>query len=282
MSQTIAVTGATGQLGRIVIAALKARLPASKIVALARDPAKAEDLGVAVRPFNYNKPDAAALQGVEKLLLISGSEVGQREPQHKAVIAAAKEAGVKFIAYTSLLRADTSSLDLAVEHKATEEAIKASGLPFAILRNSWYTENYAGSIAAALAHGALVGSAGAGKISAAARTDYAEAAAIVLTTEGHRGKIYELAGDTAFTLSELAEEISRQSGKQISYHDMPVSEYAKILEGAGLPSPVAAMIAVWEGPISQGALFDGSRTLSKLISRPTTPISVLVAALLKG
>ncbi|GAA0532225.1 NAD(P)H dehydrogenase (quinone) [Rhizomicrobium palustre] len=282
MSHTIAVTGATGQLGRLVIAALKTRLPASEIVALVRDPAKAQDLGVTTRAFNYNTPDAAALEGVEKLLLISGSEIGQREAQHKAVIAATKAAGVKFIAYTSLLRADSSALDLAVEHKATEEAVKASGLPFTLLRNSWYTENYAGSIAAALAHGALVGSAAAGKASAAARADYAEAAAVVLTTSGHEGKTYELAGDTAFTLSDLAEEISRQSGKQIPYHDLPIREYAKILEGAGLPAPFAAMVAGWEGPISLGALFDDSHTLSKLINRPTTPISALIAGLVKG
>lgn len=281
---TIAVTGATGHLGRLAITALKARLPASEIVALARDPAKAAHLGVETRAFDYNKPEtlAAALKGADKLLLISGSEVGQREAQHKAVIAAAKAAGVKFIAYTSLLRTDTSKLSLAAEHKATEEALKASGIPFVLLRNSWYTENYAGSIAAALAHGALVGSAGDGKSAAASRTDYAEAAAVVLTTDGHAGKTYELAGDTAFTLSDLAAEISRQSGKNIPYQNLPITEYAKILEGAGFPPPVAAMFAGWDGPISQGALFDDSHTLSKLIGRATTPISTVIAGLVKA
>ena len=276
---TIAVTGATGHLGRLAIAALKARLPASEIVALVRDPAKAADLGVATRAFDYNKPDtlAPALQGIDKLLLISGSEVGQREAQHKAVIAAAKAAGVKFIAYTSLLHADTSKLSLAAEHRTTEEALKASGIAFVLLRNSWYIENYIGSIAAALAHGALAGSAGNGKSSAASRADYAEAAAVVLTTDSHAGKTYELAGDSAFTLAELAAEISRQSGKTIPYRNLPITEYAKILASAGLSPAIAAMIAGWEDPISQGALFDDSRTLSKLIGRTTTPISAVIA-----
>ena len=276
---TIAVTGATGHLGRLAIAALKARMPASEIVALARDPVKATGLGVAARLFDYSKPETLtpALSGVDKLLLISGSEVGQREAQHKAVIAAAKAAGVKFIAYTSLLHADTSKLSLAAEHRTTEEAVKASGLAFVLLRNSWYIENYIGSIAAALAYGALAGSAGNGKSSAASRADYAEAAAVVLTTDSHAGKTYELAGDSAFTLAELAAEISRQSGKAIPYRNLPITEYAKILASAGLSPAIAAMIAGWEDPISQGALFDDSRTLSKLIGRTTTPISAVIA-----
>lgn len=281
---TIAVTGATGQLGRHVITTLKARHPAAQIVALVRDPAKAADLGVSTRAFDYNKPETltAALKGIDRLLLISSNELGQRATQHAAVIAAAKEAGVGFVAYTSLLRADTSPLSLAPEHVATEQALKASGLSHTILRNGWYSENYLSGMAAALAHGALVGSAGDGRIAAAARADYAEAAAVVLTTQGHDGKTYELAGDGVFTLTDLAAELSRQSGKAIPYRNLPQTDYAKILEGAGLPPGFADVIAGWDVATSDGALFDDGHVLSKLIARPTTPIAQTVAAFLKS
>jgi NAD(P)H dehydrogenase (quinone) len=211
---TIAVTAATGQLGRLVIAKLKAKTPAKEIVALARNPAKAADLGVAVREADYSKPEtlAKALAGVDTLLLISSSEIGQRAAQHRNVIEAAKKAGVKRIVYTSLLRADSTPLSLGAEHKATEADLRASGVPFTILRNGWYTENYTGSVGGALAGGAFIGASGEGKISAAARADYADAAVAALTSEGHAGRTYELAGDEAFTLKDLAAEISRQSG----------------------------------------------------------------------
>ena len=281
---TIAVTGATGHLGRLAIQALKSRLSTSAIVALARDPAKAADLGVAARAFDYNKPETLgpALTGVTKLLLISSSEIGRREAQHKAVIAAAKTAGVGLIAYTSVLHADTTPLSLAPEHLASEAALKASGVPFVLLRNGWYTENYAASITAALTHGALVGSAGDGKISAAARADYAEAAAVVLTGEGHAGKTYELAGDTAFTMAGLAAEISRQSGKTIPYNDLPAAAFSKILQGAGFPPALAEAFAGWDADTAKGALFDDGHALSKLIARPTTPFAATVAAIVKA
>ncbi len=270
---TIAVTGATGHLGRLVISALK---PHASVVALARDPAKGADLGVAVRAFDYDKPDAAALAGVDKLLLISGNEIGKRAAQHSAVIAVAKTAGVKLIVYTSLLRADATPLMLGPEHAATETALKASGVPFVILRNGWYTENYTASIPAALKNGAFIGSARDGRIASAARADYAEAAVAVLTGEGHAGRIYELAGDTAYTLAELAAELSRQTGKTIPYRDLPPVEYAKVLESVGLPVAMAEAYAAMDAAAAKDALFDDGRVLSKLIGRPTTSLSEVV------
>ncbi len=280
---TIAVTAATGQLGRLVIAKLKAKTPATEIVALARNPAKAADLGVAVREADYSKPEtlAKALAGVDTLLLISSSEIGQRAAQHRNVIEAAKKAGVKRIVYTSLLRADSTPLSLGAEHKATEADLRASGVPFTILRNGWYTENYTGSVGGALAGGAFIGASGEGKISAAARADYADAAVAALTSEGHAGKTYELAGDEAFTLKDLAAEISRQSGKTIPYKNLPESDYAAALSGHGLPPGIAKAIAGWGVDASKGALFDDSRALSKLIGRPTTPLSASVGDALK-
>lgn len=276
---TIAVTGATGQLGRLVIDKLKARVPATEIVALARDPAKAADLGVAVRQADYERPEMirAALQGVDTLLLVSSSEVGRRAAHHRNVIEAARGAGVGRIVYTSLLHADISPLSLADEHRETEAALGTSGIPHTILRNGWYTENYAGSIGGALAGGAFIGSAGEGRISLAARADYAEAAVAVLLDETQAGRTYELAGDEAYTLADLAAEISRQVGRDIPYRDLPKAEYAAALAGFGLPEPVARSIAGWDADAAKGALFDDGRQLSKLIGRPTTPLSAVVA-----
>ena len=218
----IGVTGATGQLGRFVVEKLKHKVAAETIVALVRTPEKAADLGVEARAFDYTKPESlvASLQGVDKLLLISGNEIGQRLPQHKAVVEAAKKAGVKQIVYTSILHADSSPLGLAQEHLGTEVAIKESGLTYTILRNGWYTENYTGSAKGAVGAGAFIGNAGDGKIASAARVDYAEAAAGVLAGAGHENKTYELAGDEAYTLTELAAEISRQTGKTIPYNNL--------------------------------------------------------------
>jgi NAD(P)H dehydrogenase (quinone) len=279
---TIAVSAATGQLGRLVVQELKARGRAGDTVALARSPEKGADLGVAVRAFDYTAADtlAPALAGVETLLLISSSEIGQRAAQHANVIAAAKAAGVGRLVYTSLLRADVSGIGLAEEHRATEAAIRASGLPFTILRNGWYTENYAGSIGGALATGAVAGSAGAGRISAAARADFAAGAAAVLTGEGHVGKVYELAGDSAFTLADLAAEIGRQAGREVAYADMPPADYAKVLVSIGVPEGFAEVIAGWDVAIAAGDLFDESRTLSRLIGRATTPIAATVRAVI--
>jgi NAD(P)H dehydrogenase (quinone) len=280
---TIAITGATGQLGRLVVAKLKGKVPTA-IVALARSPTKASDLGVTVREADYAKPETLgpALAGVDALLLISSSELGPRAAKHRNVIEAAKKAGVRRIAYTSILHADTSPLDLAPEHRRTEADVKASGIPFTILRNGWYTENYTGSIGGALAGGAFIGSAGDGRISSAARADYAEATVTVLTGEGHGGKTYELAGDDAYTLFELAAETSRQTGRAISYRNLPEAEYAAALAGFGLPEALAQAIARWDVGASKGALFDNGRQLSALIGRPTTPLAVAVADALKS
>ena len=278
----IVITGASGQLGRLVIETLLHTLPASEIVAAVRTPAKVSDLaarGVQVRQADYTQPATldAAFQGADKLLLISSSEVGQRVPQHRAVIDAAQRAGVKLLAYTSLLHADVSPLGLAAEHQATEALLRASGLPHVLLRNGWYTENYAASVPAALAHGVLLGSAGTGRIASAARADYAEAAAAVLTQDDQAERVYELAGDTAYTLAELAAEITTQSGKEIAYKDLPEADYKAILLGAGLPEGLAALLADSDVGASKGGLFDDSRQLSQLIGRPTTRLATSIA-----
>lgn len=283
----IAVTGATGKLGRLVIEFLLQRIPANEVVAAARNPDKAADLaarGALVREADYTRPEtlARAFTGVDKLLLISSSEIGQRVHHHRNVIEAAKRAGVRLLVYTSLLRADTSQLNLAEEHRQTEAAIRASGLSFVILRNGWYTENYENAVRAAVRNGVLVGSAGKGRIASASRADYAEAAAVVLTTEGHEGKVYELAGDEAWTMADLAQEISRQVGREIPYQNIPPNDYASLLVRAGIPEAWAQMFASWDVAIAQGNLFDDSRQLSTLIQRPTTPMAVTVAQWVKG
>lgn len=277
----IVVTGATGQLGHLVIASLLKKVSASSIVAAVRNVEKAADLaalGVQVRKADYNEPASwdAALQGADKVLLISSSEIGQRARQHQAVIDAAKRAGVKLLAYTSVLRADTSVLGLAAEHRATEAAIIASGVSHVFLRHGWYTENYAMGIPAALQMGSVFGCAGDGRISAATRADYAEADATVLTRDGQAGKTYELAGDVAFTLTEFAAEIARQSGKAINYVNLPEADYKQALIGAGLPEPLADLLADSDTGVSKGALLDDGKQLSQLIGRATTPLAEVV------
>jgi len=278
----IAVTGATGQLGGLVVEQLKQKTAAENIVALVRTPEKASGLGVEARAFDYEKPEqlAESLKGIDHLLLISSSEIGQRARQHFNVIEAAKEAGVKWIVYTSLLHADTSTLNLAGEHQATEQALKESGIDYTVLRNGWYTENYTGSVGGALGAGAFVGSAGDGKISSAPRADFAEAAAVVVTDASHKGKVYELAGDEAYTLADLAAEISKQTGKNIPYNNLPENEYSNILKSIGLPDMFADAIASWDTGASKGDLFDDSKQLSSLIGRPTTPLAEAVKAVL--
>lgn len=274
----IAITGATGQLGQHVIESLLKTVPASQIVAIVRNPAKATALsqqGITVRQADYSDEAAftTALQGIDKLLLISSSEVGQRAPQHRNVINAAKAAHVKFIAYTSLLHADTSPLGLADEHVATEKMLAESGIAYALLRNGWYTENYLASAPAALEHGIFIGAAGEGKIASATRADYAAAAARVISEEGHAGKTYELAGDAGWTLSQLAAELAKQSGKKVVYQNLSEADFAAALKGFGLPAGLAEMLADSDVGASKGGLFDDSHTLSKLIGRPTTSLA---------
>lgn len=281
----IAITGATGQLGHLVLQNLLKTTAASQIVAIVRNPAKAEALsqqGIVVRQADYTDEAAftAALQGVDKLLLISSSEVGQRTPQHRNVIHAAKAAGVKFIAYTSLLHADKSPLGLHVEHVETEKMLADSGIPYALLRNGWYTENYLASAPPALEHGVFIGAAGDGKIASATRADYAEAAARVIAEEGHAGKVYELAGDEAWTLSELAAVLSKQSGKNVVYQNLSEADFAAALKSVGLPAGLADMLADSDVGAAKGGLFDDSRTLSALIGRPTTPLAESIKGIL--
>jgi NAD(P)H dehydrogenase (quinone) len=281
-----AITGANGQLGRLVIDVLLKTVPAYRIVAGVRNPAKARDLadrGVIVREADYDRPDTlpTALAGVDKLLLISSTDVSGRLPKHRAVIEAAQRAGVSLIAYTSMLHADTSPARLAVEHRQTEEVIATSGLPAVILRNGWYTENHLLALPAALEHGAFVGAAGVGRFSSAARKDYAEAAAVALTADGHAGKTYELAADQAFTLAELAAEVSRQSGKSVVYSDLSQAAFEGVLTGAGLSADLAALLADADAAAARGALFDDGGALGRLIGRPTTPLASLVASALR-
>lgn len=278
----IVVTGATGQLGRLVIDALLRTQPAAQIVAAVRSPDKAADLaarGVQVRKADYSQLETldGALAGAEKVLLISSSEVGQRASQHQAVIDAAKRADVALLAYTSLLHADSSPLALAHEHVQTEAALVASGLPVALLRNGWYTENYAQTIPSAIGHGAVLGSAGDGRISSAARADYADAAAAVLvSTQPQAGRVYELAGDSAYTLAEFAAEIALQSGRPVAYRNLSQADYRAALEQIGLPPPVADLLSDSDTGAAKGGLFDDGHALSQLIGRPTTALAKVV------
>ena len=280
----IAITGATGQLGHYVIESLMKTVPASQIVAIVRNPAKAQALtaqGITVRQADYGDEAAltSALQGVEKLLLISSSEVGQRAPQHRNVINAAKAADVKFIAYTSLLHADSSPLGLADEHIETEKMLADSGIVYTLLRNGWYSENYLASAPEALEPGVFIGAAGDGKIASATRADYAVAAARVISEAGHEGKVYELAGDSAWTLTQLAAELTKQSGKPITYQNLSEADFAAALKSVGLPDGLADMLADSDVGASKGGLFDDSKTLSKLIGRPTTTLAESVSHL---
>jgi NAD(P)H dehydrogenase (quinone) len=278
----IAISGATGKLGRLIIEALIQELSPSQIVALVRNPEKAKDLvtrGTHVRQADYNRPDTlpAALKRIDKLLLISSNEVGQRIRQHGFVIEAAKDAGVKLLAYTSVLHADASLLGIAGEHKETERLLRTSGLPFVVLRNGWYTENYIGNLSAALEKGVIFGCAGDGRIASAAREDYAAAAAAVLIRDDQEDRIYELAGDTAYTMTELAAEITRQANKTVEYRDLSEEGFKAALVSGGMPLEFAAILADSDVGISKGALFDDSCQLSQLIGRPTTPLAKTIA-----
>ena len=235
-----------------------------------------------VRRADYTDPASldAAFVGVDRLLLVSGSEVGQRVAQHANVIDAAKRAGVGFVAYTSITRADTSDLALAAEHRATEELLAASGLPHALLRNSWYLENYTGQLSTVLEHGAVLGAAGDGRVSAATRADYAAAAAAVLAGGDHDGAVYELGGDHAFTLGEYAGAVARVTGREVAYRDLSVEEYTAALVAAGLPEGYAAVLADSDRGLSEGALFTDSGDLSRLAGRPTADLEDVVRAAL--
>jgi NAD(P)H dehydrogenase (quinone) len=284
----IGVTGATGHLGHLVIEELLARgVSAGDIVALVRDPPKASDLaerGVRLRQATYDDRPAldAALSDVDRLLLISGNEVGQRLPQHRNVVDAARAAGVGLVAYTSIVNADTTEMMLAAEHKATEEYLRASGVPFAMLRNSWYHEVYTEHLGPVLERGVMLGCANDGRVSAAARADYAEAAAAVLTGSGHENRVYELGGDEAFTMAELADEVSRASGKAIPYRNLSADEYAAALTAAGTPEQFVQVVVDIDRGVARGELFTDSGDLHRLIGRATTPLSDAVRVAVSG
>ena len=280
---SIVVTGATGQLGRLIIESLLGRgVPADQVVAVGRDTDRLADLagrGVVTVRADYDDPESlqAAFAGADKLMFVSGSEVGRRVVQHGNVVTAAKEAGIGLVVYTSIAKADTSSLVLAAEHKATEQLIRDSGLPYVFLRNSWYLENYTAQLPTYLQHG-VAGAAGDGRVSAATRADYAEAAAVVLTTEGHTNRVYELGG-VPFTLTELAAEVSRQTGSSVSYLDLPVDKYTELLVAAGLPEGYAAVLADGDRGLAQGELEVGD-DLAKLLGRTPTTLAEAVRAAL--
>ncbi|WP_410644176.1 SDR family oxidoreductase [Amycolatopsis sp. lyj-346] len=281
----IVVTGATGHLGKLVVEGLLEKLPADQVVAAVRTPEKAADLaerGVEVRRADYADPESlvTALKGADKVLLVSSSEVGRRAAQHQAVIEAAEQNGVRHLVYTSAPQATTSKLVLAPEHKATEELIEASGLAATILRNNWYNENYADTIKQAAQTGSFVGSAGDGRVASATRADYAAAAVAVLTGEGHEGhegKIYELAGDVTWTNADLAAEIGKATGREITYVDLPADEHVKALTGAGLPEQLAGFLVALDANIKDGLLAETTGDLRALIGRASTPIGVTVA-----
>lgn len=282
---TIGITAATGQLGRLVVQGLLEQVPADELVLIVRDPAKAEEFaerGIRVRPAAYDQPEAlaSALGGVDALLLISGSEVGQRIQQHTNVVRAAKAAGVSRIAYTSVLRADTTPLILAPEHKATEEAIRESGIPFTFLRNGWYTENYGQQVVDAVTTGTFVSSAGEGRVASATRADYAAAAVAVLVGEGHENKVYELSGDVAWTFDEFAAAITEATGKPVKVEHVTTEQHKQLLAGAGVPEATAGFVTALDAQIAEGLLADTTGDLSRLIGRPTTPLADTIPALL--
>jgi NAD(P)H dehydrogenase (quinone) len=282
---TYAITGASGPFGRRAVETLLQRgVPAAEIVAVVRMPAKVADLaarGVEVRLGDYSQPQTlpAALSGVRRLLFVSGSEAGQRIPQHTAVVEAATAAGVERLVYTSILHADTSANPLAGEHKATEEAIDASGLPYTILRDSWYTENYTGQLAQYLQTGQILGAVGNGKVSGAPRADYADAAAAALVDEAGGNNVYELGGP-AFGFDELAAAVTDVTGTKVVYRDLPAAEYVTALQEAGLDAGTAGFVAALDESIARGELATDSEDLARLLGRPVTPLREAIRAAL--
>ncbi|NEA20332.1 SDR family oxidoreductase [Streptomyces halstedii] len=280
---SIVVTGATGALGRLVVEQLLAAVPAERITAVVRDKEKAAEAaarGVEIRVADYDRPEtlADAFRAGDRVLLISGSEVGRRVAQHTAVIDAAKAAGVAQLAYTGILGGPDADFLLAAEHKETERLILASGLPHTFLRNGWYTENYTANLAPVLAHGAVVGNAGDGRIASASRADFAAAAVAVLTGEGHLGAAYELSGDTAWSLDEYAAQVAAATGKEITYSRVPAAAHREILVGAGVPEAFATILVDVDEAIGRGLLAGTSGDLARLIGRPTTPLADTVAS----
>ncbi len=285
---TIVVTGATGHLGRLIVEALlRDGTPASDVVAAGRNVEKLDDLaaqGVRVARIDYTDAAslAAAFEGADTLMLVSGSEVGQRFAQHSAAIDAAKAAGISRIVYTSAPAATTSALVLAPEHKATEEYLAASGIPFTIVRNGWYTENYFQAAQQGAATGVIAASVGAGTVASAARKDYADAAAAVLVGEGHEGKTYELSGDTAWDFEELAATVAELADTPVVYNSLTPEQHAELLASFGLDEGTVGFVVALDGNIRDGLLGHTPGDLSKLTGRPTTPLRETLATALEG
>ncbi|MET9362977.1 SDR family oxidoreductase [Streptomyces sp. NPDC006632] len=282
---SIVITGATGALGTLVVEELLARVPVSEVVAVVRDREKAAGLaerGVELRVADYDEPAtlAGAFRSGDRVLLISGSEVGRRVPQHTAVIEAAKAAGVAQLAYTGMFGGPDADLALADEHKATERLILDSGLPYTFLRNGWYTENYTANLAPALEHGAVLSNAGEGRVASAARADYAAAAAVVLTEDGHLGRAYELSGDVAYSFAEYAAEVAAASGKPVTHTSVAPEAHLAVLTGAGVPAAFAELLVDVDHAIERGLLSGTPGDLARLIGRPTTPMATSVRAAL--
>ncbi|MEV6942361.1 SDR family oxidoreductase [Streptomyces sp. NPDC051172] len=283
---SIVVTGSTGHLGRHVVEQLLEKVPAEQITAVVRDEAKGADFaarGVKLAVADYNAPESfgSLFSAGDKVLLISGNEFDKgRVGQHKVVIEAAKAAGVALLAYTSAPGSLTAAL--ADDHRGTEGALLASGVPFTLLRNGWYHENYTENLAPVLEHNAVVAAAGDGRVSSASRADYAAAAVAVLTGEGHENKTYELGGDEAWSFAEYAAELSKQTGKEIAYSPVSVEALTGILTGAGLPGPLAAILAGVDASIEKGELVVSTGDLSRLTGRPTTPLADAIAVAVKG
>ncbi|WP_432498877.1 NAD(P)H-binding protein [Kineococcus auxinigenes] len=280
---TYAVTAASGHLGHLVVEELLARgVAAGDVVALARTPQKAADLaerGVRVLRGDYSEPDTLreALTGVDRVLLVSGDTPGQRVAQHANVVEAARAAGVQRLAYTSLLRADTSGNPLAPDHRATEEALAASGLLTTVLRNGWYLENYTEALGRYLAAGEVVGSAHDGRVSAAARADYAAAAAAALLADDGEDHVHELGG-TSFTLAELASTVSEVTGTPVAYRDLSTEEHVAHLRSTGLDEGTAGFVAALDASLAAGDLQTDRDDLQRLVGRPLTTLADAVRA----
>ncbi|MGH3250344.1 MAG: SDR family oxidoreductase [Trebonia sp.] len=278
----IVVTGATGQLGRLVVRHLLARVPADQVAVVVRDPARATHPaghGVEVRVADHDVPESliGAFNAGDRVLLISGNQFGRRLAQHDAVIGAARAAEVALLAYTSILGGPAARFAVADDHHVTEKAIEDSGLPYTFLRNGWYTENYTGQLASVLARGAVIGTAPAdSRLATATRDDYAAAAAAVLARAGHENRIYELSGDTAWSLRDYVAEVSRQSGKDVTYQRLPADQYRRILADSGLPEAMLAVFTDTEDAIARGELATTTGELSRLIGRPTTPVATTI------
>ena len=280
---TIVVTGATGHLGRLVVEALLRRgASPGEVVATGRNTEHlaelAEQLGVRTAVADFSDPATlrAAFDGADRVLLVSGNEMGQRVAQHTAVVQAAQGAGVELLAYTSIPHADTAQMALATEHRQTERVIRESGVPFAFLRNSWYFENYLPQIPTYLEHG-VVGAAGDGRISGAARADYADAAAAALLDPASAGRVYELGG-ASFTLAELAATVAEVSGRPVTYTEVPPAQLIEILVGAGLPRPYSEVLVSADLGIARGELEVTSGDLERLIGRTPTSLRDAVEA----